>query len=477
MEPKPRSWEMSTITKIFRPPEATFQTPFAWDQHPFCIRNGGEIPGKKLQMLSDCFGHSALVSDPSRPTAVAPVSPEAPTRVYEPAPRPRLAPRPRGQSDAKWARADIRAHALHTRATPARVFQRPSAPVSRSGIDEGRLRGWGLVFKFQLFQLQVVYPLTFCASLGCVDFPQRHFLSQIERAPSPSLHCALGRIFGWPSGGRSEIFGQIFGHWHQSGRPTFSGHSNGQKNGQPPASFGLRYVLRHPYPNFWTVSTAASRDTWPYCTCTLSKDLTDLLKGRLAQNYDAMDIAFSLMAVILLQYNRINTLSLTELQEATKVSPEILGQVLALLVREKVLINEEKDQYDFNSGESLLVWDANNEEWRADHRTQASSAGESQSANQGGCEGRVEDVLKAVLGVYSMFVSFLIPSSPHPPPSSHSHWLPLCLAARLNTDILHTARPNADAPPPVESAQDDEELATHSRGHLAHFAAVRAQDP
>jgi hypothetical protein len=43
-------------------------------------------------------------------------------------------------------------------------------------------------------------------------------------------------------------------------------------------------------------------------------------------------------------------------QEATNFSLEILGQVLALLVKAKVLINEEKDQYDLNLGESRLVF-------------------------------------------------------------------------------------------------------------------------
>ncbi|KAF7353317.1 Ubiquitin-protein ligase [Mycena sanguinolenta] len=152
----------------------------------------------------------------------------------------------------------------------------------------------------------------------------------------------------------------------------------------------------------------------------LSKDLTDSFKERMAQNHDDMDIAFSIMvlgtnfwplappthdfllppellptferftryyqtkhsgrkltwlhnysknelrtnytnqkyilmtsayqAAVLLQYNRNDTLSLQELQEATKISTEILGQVLALLVKAKVLINEEKDQYDLNPG-------------------------------------------------------------------------------------------------------------------------------
>ncbi|KAJ7098549.1 Cullin [Mycena belliarum] len=152
----------------------------------------------------------------------------------------------------------------------------------------------------------------------------------------------------------------------------------------------------------------------------LSKDLTDSFKERMAQNHDDMDIAFSIMvlgtnfwplappthdfllppellptfdrftkyyqtkhsgrkltwlhnysknelrtnytnqkyilmtsayqAAVLLQYNRNDTLSLGELQAATKISEEILRQVLALLVKAKVLVNDEKDQYDLNPG-------------------------------------------------------------------------------------------------------------------------------
>ncbi|KAJ7347387.1 ubiquitin-protein ligase [Mycena albidolilacea] len=66
------------------------------------------------------------------------------------------------------------------------------------------------------------------------------------------------------------------------------------------------------------------------------------------QKYILMTSAYQ--AAVLLQYNRNDTLSLQELQEATKISVEILGQVLALLVKAKVLVNEEKDQYDLNPG-------------------------------------------------------------------------------------------------------------------------------
>ncbi|KAJ7127630.1 Cullin [Mycena epipterygia] len=64
------------------------------------------------------------------------------------------------------------------------------------------------------------------------------------------------------------------------------------------------------------------------------------------QKYILMTSAYQ--AAVLLQYNRNDTLSLAELQEATKISVEILGQVLGLLVKAKVLVNDEKDQYDLN---------------------------------------------------------------------------------------------------------------------------------
>lgn len=53
---------------------------------------------------------------------------------------------------------------------------------------------------------------------------------------------------------------------------------------------------------------------------------------------------------VLLQYNRHDTLSLEELVSATAISKELLTQVLALLVKAKLLVNEEQDQYDLNPG-------------------------------------------------------------------------------------------------------------------------------
>ena len=150
----------------------------------------------------------------------------------------------------------------------------------------------------------------------------------------------------------------------------------------------------------------------------LSKDLTDSFKDRMAQNHDDVDIAFSIMVLgtnfwplnppahdfvipteilttydrfskyyqtkhsgrkltwlwnysknelrtnylnqkyilmtsayqmaVLLQYNHSDTMSLQELGTATAISKEILTQVLAVLVKAKILINEETDQYDLN---------------------------------------------------------------------------------------------------------------------------------
>jgi cullin 1 len=150
----------------------------------------------------------------------------------------------------------------------------------------------------------------------------------------------------------------------------------------------------------------------------LSKDLTDSFKERMAQNHDDMDITFSIMVLgtnfwplnppahdfvipveilptydrfqkyyqtkhsgrkltwlwnysknelrtnylnqkyilmtssyqmaVLLQYNQNDTMSLDELVAATSISKDILSQVLAVLVKAKILINDEKEQYDLN---------------------------------------------------------------------------------------------------------------------------------
>lgn len=51
---------------------------------------------------------------------------------------------------------------------------------------------------------------------------------------------------------------------------------------------------------------------------------------------------------VLLQYNAHDTLSMDELLTATSIPKELLIQVMALLVKAKVLVSEDDGQYDLN---------------------------------------------------------------------------------------------------------------------------------
>jgi cullin 1 len=84
----------------------------------------------------------------------------------------------------------------------------------------------------------------------------------------------------------------------------------------------------------------------------------ELRTNYLNQKYILMTSSYQM--AVLLQYNRNDTLNLEELVAATSISKDILSQVLALLVKAKILINEETDQYDLNPSEhpsSSLQWD------------------------------------------------------------------------------------------------------------------------
>lgn len=72
----------------------------------------------------------------------------------------------------------------------------------------------------------------------------------------------------------------------------------------------------------------------------------ELRTNHLNQKYILMTSSYQM--AVLLQYNKHDTLSLEELISATAISKEILSQVLMLLVKAKILINEETDQYDLN---------------------------------------------------------------------------------------------------------------------------------
>ncbi|KIY70348.1 ubiquitin-protein ligase [Cylindrobasidium torrendii FP15055 ss-10] len=74
----------------------------------------------------------------------------------------------------------------------------------------------------------------------------------------------------------------------------------------------------------------------------------ELRTNYLNQKYILMTSAYQM--AVLCQYNRHDTLSLDELVAATSITKDILGQVLALLTKAKILVNEEKEQYDLNPG-------------------------------------------------------------------------------------------------------------------------------
>jgi len=79
----------------------------------------------------------------------------------------------------------------------------------------------------------------------------------------------------------------------------------------------------------------------------------ELRTNYLNQKYILMTSSYQM--AVLLQYNRHDTLSLDELVSATAISKDILTQVLALLVKAKLLVNEEQDQYDLNPGEFIDI--------------------------------------------------------------------------------------------------------------------------
>jgi cullin 1 len=72
----------------------------------------------------------------------------------------------------------------------------------------------------------------------------------------------------------------------------------------------------------------------------------ELRTNYLNQKYIFMTSSYQM--AVLTQFNEAQTLSLEELKAATQISEDLLKQVLASLVKPKVLINEETDQYDLN---------------------------------------------------------------------------------------------------------------------------------
>jgi len=72
----------------------------------------------------------------------------------------------------------------------------------------------------------------------------------------------------------------------------------------------------------------------------------ELRTNYLNQKYILMTSSYQ--TAILCQYNDNDTLSLDEIMNATGLPKDMLVQILAVLVKAKILINEETEQYDLN---------------------------------------------------------------------------------------------------------------------------------
>ncbi|KAG9308456.1 Cullin [Chiua virens] len=72
----------------------------------------------------------------------------------------------------------------------------------------------------------------------------------------------------------------------------------------------------------------------------------ELRTNYLNRKYILMTSSYQM--AVLLQYNNHDTLSLEELRAATAISKDNLAEVLSFLVKVKILVNEEMDQYDLN---------------------------------------------------------------------------------------------------------------------------------
>lgn len=87
-----------------------------------------------------------------------------------------------------------------------------------------------------------------------------------------------------------------------------------------------------------------------------------------AQKYILMTSAYQM--AVLVQYNKSETMSVEELIAATGIPKETLGQVLGLLLKAKVLVNEETDQYDLNpSGSDFVFLCGSDVDWGIDFKS------------------------------------------------------------------------------------------------------------
>lgn len=89
------------------------------------------------------------------------------------------------------------------------------------------------------------------------------------------------------------------------------------------------------------IATRGHKLTWLWNYST-----NELHTGYLKEKY--ILICSSYQMAVLVQYNDADILSLEELLAATGISQYILVQVLGVLVKARIIINEEEDQYGLN---------------------------------------------------------------------------------------------------------------------------------
>jgi cullin 1 len=119
----------------------------------------------------------------------------------------------------------------------------------------------------------------------------------------------------------------------------------------PPINFNIPKDILATYERFgryYNNKHSGRKLTWLW---NYSKN--ELRTNYLNQKYILMTSSYQ-MAVLVL-YNDNDTLSLNEIATATGLNKELLSQVMVPLVKSKILINEENDQYDLNPCKFLLL--------------------------------------------------------------------------------------------------------------------------
>ncbi|KAK0475776.1 Cullin-domain-containing protein [Armillaria novae-zelandiae] len=101
------------------------------------------------------------------------------------------------------------------------------------------------------------------------------------------------------------------------------------------------YSTYHCFQQYYEVKHSGRKLTWLW-NCSRNELRTNYLD----QKYILMTSSFQM--AILVMYNSHNTFSLTELVTATSIPKEVITPILAILVKARILVNEESEQYDLN---------------------------------------------------------------------------------------------------------------------------------